>query len=382
MKITIFALHLGFGGVERYVSSIANILSEEHEVEIISTYQITSKPAFFLNEKVKVSYLLKDIIPNQPAFKEAMNQHQILNILREGCKSIHILYLRKHANIKAIKACRSDVIISTRIFHNELIEAYANQRIIKIATEHNHPDGNEKYIKDLKHSCLHFDYLLPISKELTSFYENKFSDLPLKVIYIPFSIEVPNQYYKHSKTKELINVGRLSSEKGTIELIELFYELYKEDKSIRLHIVGSGLEENKVKERIKVLNLNNAITLHGFLKQKEINELYKQSDIFVMTSFRESFGIVLLEAMAYGVICVAYDSAQGAKEIINEGYNGYLIQNRNRSQMKQKLFEILEDNDRRNQLSYQAYESVKAFDYSSTRRAWLSFIKNISFLSI
>ncbi|MEG0842261.1 MAG: glycosyltransferase [Erysipelotrichaceae bacterium] len=377
MKITIFALHLGFGGVERYVCTLANILCEEHEVEIISTYHITTQPAFYLNEKVKVIYLLENLTPNQLAFKQAMAHHKIIKILKEGYKSIRILYLRKKANINAIKSCHSDVIISTRIFHNELIARYADEDIIKITTEHNHPDGNDKYINDLKHSCLHFDYLLPISKALTFFYQKEFADLPIKVQYIPFTIEVPNQYVEHHKNKALINVGRLSSEKGTIELIELFSELHQQDPEIILHIVGSGLEEKKVREKIYFLNLQNAIILHGFLKQEDINRLYSKCDIFVMTSFKESFGIVLLEAMACGVVCVAYDSAQGAKEIIEDNYNGYLIKDRNRKSMQESIRTILSHEDLRNKLSCQAYESVKAFDYDITRNEWLNLMNHI-----
>ncbi|MEG1301732.1 MAG: glycosyltransferase, partial [Erysipelotrichaceae bacterium] len=220
-------------------------------------------------------------------------------------------------------------------------------------------------------------YLLPISKALTLFYQKEFADLPIKVQYIPFTIEVPNQYAEHPKNKALINVGRLSSEKGTIELIELFSELHQQDPEIILHIVGSGLEEKKVREKIYFLNLQNAIILHGFLKQEDINRLYSKCDIFVMTSFKESFGIVLLEAMACGVVCVAYDSAQGAKEIIEDNYNGYLIKDRNRKAMQESILTILNHEDLRNKLSNQAYESVKAFDYDITRNEWLNLMNHI-----
>ena len=48
-----------------------------------------------------------------------------------------------------------------------------------------------------------------------------------------------------------------------------------------------------------------------------------------MTSHTESFGIVLLQAMSHGVPCIAFDSAEGARELINSGMNGYLIKRRN-----------------------------------------------------
>lgn len=64
-KITILALHLGTGGAEKSIASLANILSEQNEVEIISTYRTTDKPAFDINPKVKITYLLGDLRPNR-----------------------------------------------------------------------------------------------------------------------------------------------------------------------------------------------------------------------------------------------------------------------------------------------------------------------------
>ena len=56
-----------------------------------------------------------------------------------------------------------------------------------------------------------------------------------------------------------------------------------------------------------------------------------------MTSYSESFGLVLLEAASFGLPLIAFDSAEGAKEIIQNGQNGYLIQNRNKEDMSNKI---------------------------------------------
>ncbi len=63
-KIVILALHLNYGGVEKFICDVANALSYEHEVTIVTTYEIIDKPFFVLNEKVKVKYLT-NIIPNR-----------------------------------------------------------------------------------------------------------------------------------------------------------------------------------------------------------------------------------------------------------------------------------------------------------------------------
>ena len=67
-KIIILALHLGYGGVERSIVTLANMLAEkkEYEVEIASIYQLYDKPVFPLNERVKVTFLLpKNLTANR-----------------------------------------------------------------------------------------------------------------------------------------------------------------------------------------------------------------------------------------------------------------------------------------------------------------------------
>ena len=83
-----------------------------------------------------------------------------------------------------------------------------------------------------------------------------------------------------------------------------------------LHIVGDGEEYKKIQAKIEYKNLENKVCMHGYMKKECIDELYAQCDVYLMTSYTESFGFVLLEAMACGIPCVAFDSAQGAKEII------------------------------------------------------------------
>ena len=147
-KITILALHLGYGGIERFISSLCSMLIDKYDIDIISTYKVTEKPVYNFDNRINIKYLIDDK-PNKEDFKLALKSKNIISIFREGFKAISLLNKKKKYNIEAIKNIKSDYIITTRDFHNELVGKYANKDIIKIATEHNYPDNDQRYINRL-----------------------------------------------------------------------------------------------------------------------------------------------------------------------------------------------------------------------------------------
>ena len=116
-KIVILVLHLGTGGAERVVCNLANILVQNNDVKIISTYKLDDTPAFNLSNKIELEYLLENLKPNKQELKYALKKFNILLICKELFKSLRILWLRKSLMIKAIKKLDCDIVISTRILH-------------------------------------------------------------------------------------------------------------------------------------------------------------------------------------------------------------------------------------------------------------------------
>ena len=365
-KITILCLHLGYGGIEKAITSLANMLINDYEVEIISTYQLQEKPAFYIDERITIQYLLKKG-PNKNIFMQKLKKGKIIQTFIEGLQSIKILYLKRKKMIEAIKNCHSNIIISTRDIHNKWLGKYGNITSTKIAWEHNHPHGNNHYSKKIIRSVKHVDYLVLVSKALKKYYSELVTP-KCQCIYIPNCIEqIPNEVSQLSN-KNLISVGRLEKEKGFLDLITVIKKITTKEPNIHLDLIGNGSLKDKIEEAIAKQNLQNHITLHGYLEPSKIEPLRQQSSLYVMTSYTESFGIVLLEAMASGLPCIAFDSAEGAQELIIDNHNGYLIPKRDIENMSQKIIELLNHpelrktlgkNSRKKALNYTA-EKVKA----------------------
>lgn len=92
----------------------------------------------------------------------------------------------------------------------------------------------------------------------------------------------------------IINVARAEKVKGQALMLKALKRL--DDDHIRLHIAGDGAELDALKKLAQKLDLSPQVAFHGFLSKKELEQLYQITDLAVLTSFSESFPLVLLEA--------------------------------------------------------------------------------------
>lgn len=373
-KITILALHLGYGGIEKTIVSVANMLSSNYEVEIISTYQIYEKPSFELNDKVHVTYLLPNEKPNKKEFMEALKTHKVRIALKEGRKAIRLLVLKKRRMIQAIKNCKSDVIISTREIHNLWLGKYGNKSSLKIGWEHNYHDNNQKRIKKIVRSIQKLDKFVLVSEELKDFYE-KLAPSTCQCVYIPNSL---SNWPKESSTltnKKMISVGRLEPEKGFSDLIDVFYLFQKEEPDWTLDIIGDGFQRENIEKQIHDYHLEDKIVLHGMQNAEYVAKYLKDASIYVLPSFSESFGIVILEAYSYALPVVAFDSASGARALIQNGKTGFLISNRDKEEMKKSLLQLSHSKELRTKLGKNGKEEAKHYLEPNIKTKWIHLIE-------
>lgn len=368
-KITFLMLHLNYGGIEKQVTTLANELSKEYEVEIISLYDILSGESFYqLDDKVRIKYIF-NFGPNKDKIKDALKKFKLITLIKQLCKALKILYTKYFGLGKIIKNLNTDILISSRIEFSKQIK---RNDIITISQEHSFID-NEKYIKKVRKSFKHIKYLIVMTKGAKEKYDEWLKNEKIKpeVIVIPNIIkENKSGKISNLNNRQIISVGRLEDVKDFYTLILVFSVIVKKYPNYILKIIGEGSMREKLEEQIKKCNLQKKVILTGRRTENEINNELIKSDAFVLTSKSESFSLVLCEAMNFGVPCIAFDVDVGPREIIQDGKNGFLIENRNVDLMIERLDELLYNISLRRFLGLNSYNVAKNYYSENIINKW------------
>ena len=155
--------------------------------------------------------------------------------------------------------------------------------------------------------------------------------------------------------------GRLVKRKGVYDLLDIWEEVLKHLPLSRLIIIGQGQEFDGLKEAIRKKGLHKYIVLPGYVSEAEKISLFKSSKIFIFPSIEEAWGIAITEAMACRLPVVCYDLP--AYNFVEKGIVKLDIGNK--ELMARSIVELLSNDIRRAELSKEALQESKKFDWNS-----------------
>ncbi|MFT9849646.1 glycosyltransferase [Aneurinibacillus sp. REN35] len=187
-----------------------------------------------------------------------------------------------------------------------------------------------------------------LANEVKSYYSDEDTINKIDVLYN--GVSTSDFYYqateqKHKKEIQLVYVGFLEEVKDPLGLIEAFYRAKKEVPNISLKIVGDGSLFKAVEERIKDLGLQDSCKMLGLKPRSEVARIMREEcDIFVLPSKVETFGVVLIEAMASGKPSVA-TRCGGPESIIKEDFLGELCEKENPVALSEAILKVIKNID-------------------------------------
>jgi N-acetyl-alpha-D-glucosaminyl L-malate synthase BshA len=157
--------------------------------------------------------------------------------------------------------------------------------------------------------------------------------------------------------KIISHVSNMRPVKRPMDVIEIFYRIQKEVPS-KLLLVGEGPELEKLEYRVKELGIYDKVIFMG--NSNEVNKILCYSDIFLLPSKTESFGLAALEAMAAKTAVISTNTG-GLPEVNIHGVTGYLSDLGNVEEMANNAVSLLKDQGKLNQFKLNALEQTKSF---------------------
>ncbi len=195
------------------------------------------------------------------------------------------------------------------------------------------------------------------------------------IVVIGNPIRAINDHSKLLKKENIIlTVGRLITSKHHDRMIRIFSKLNAPDWKLII-VGGNALKQNNfkhLKSLIEKLNMQDRIILAG--EQKNVEDYYLKSKVFVFTSTIEGFPNVIGEALSAGLPVISYDCISGPSEMITDEINGYLVPNFEDDLFRNKLQYLIDHEKILKQMAIEAKNSVKRFEIESIGQQFYSFI--------
>jgi glycosyltransferase involved in cell wall biosynthesis len=340
------------GGVARVLSIKANYLVENFGYEVHILTQNGGNTSLF--------YLFND--------KIALHDVSLIG----GKISFFLQY------VKALKLALSTIKPDVIIVCDNGLKAYTIPFILKINKPIIFECHGSKYIEE-KEQKKYFS-ATKIKLVFKEFSANKFakfialSSESLKEWNVKNGVIIPNPLWFEAtrfadlKSKKVIIVARHSYEKGLDRMLQIWQYVVLKHPDWKLEIYGKSNENQELQKLAKALGISNNVTF--FEPTNNIYDKYLGASIIAMTSRTEGFGMVLVEAMAIGLPCVAYDCPCGPRSIIQNDKNGFLVENGNVDSFVQKMELLIEDENLRLQMGQNAKNSVSKYNLDSIMQQW------------
>ncbi len=194
--------------------------------------------------------------------------------------------------------------------------------------------------------------------------------IPNPVTYYPEDLQS-----KELSTKSIISVGRLHPQKGYDRLIKAFAIIADQCPQWNVKIYGNGDDKLFLTDLINSYNLQNRIILNDATPL--IYEKYVESDFFVMSSRFEGMPLVLLEAMACGIPCVSFACKYGPEDIIENGNNGFIVEDGNIQQLADKILWMCNHDMERQKMGNNARKCAEKYKKETIMPKWVQLFNNI-----
>lgn len=365
----------GVQSVTHYLAHYFNSLG--HEVYILSVYRTSD----YLDD-------IQIYLPDQKRNDSDANKQFLMDFIREMRIEIVInqtcLDPKLSVFLPVIKKAGTQLV---SVFHTQpygmygiksfpkIYDAIGGDKVRNLVDVFIHFAFKLKYGKYLKRMLQYSDKLVMLSDKFTNeflYFSGKKDTEKILSISNPVTT---NGIFSGKKEKIVLFVGRISQEKGVDKILEIWSGICHEEKykDWRLVIIGDGEKREQLEKYAMDMKLIN-YSFEGFQKP---NEYYDKAKIFCMASTFEGFGLVLVEAMSYGVVPMAFNSFPNCSDIIDDNENGILITPFLINEYRKKIIELIENEEKWMKMSISAINRSREYSIECISTRWLDLFYSL-----
>jgi glycogen(starch) synthase len=200
----------------------------------------------------------------------------------------------------------------------------------------------------------------------------------------PVVLDLPGLRARYARPDErlVLLVGRLVYEKGFHLALDALAPVIGRLGKVRFVVAGTGTAETELKRQARRLGLGRHGSFLGWIGDDMLHSLYRVADLCIVPSIYEPFGLVALEAMASGCLCVVADTG-GLREVVpGDGTVGLRFPSRDAAALREVLERVLTDDQARAQLVAEAREHVLRFDWVEVARSTHAVYRQMTELAV
>lgn len=364
-KTIYFALlHLKVGGVEISVINLANSLVKHGYSVCFICLLRDNALSEMIDDRIKIEYVTNLYSNNTSIFYKIKWRLCGLFLLKNRLSKIH-----------------DSIVIATSFDINKMVSKHVSKDNIRIAQLHHDYIHNKTFKNDLINKYKNIDYLVVLTDEVKKEIINLINNYnnATQIIAIPHFYSGRPLY---RATRDLhdnysIAVGRLEKEKGFDRLIDIWEKIKIRTKGkLKLKIIGEGSQRSSLEEKIRQMNLSDVITLVGTKTNKETQLLMSKAINYCMTSYTESFSLVLLESLTLGLPQVAYDVRVGPRNLMINNQTGFLISDGDVNEFVDAVIKLYQDTSLWQKMSENSLNRARVFSETEVIQQWEKILIN------
>ena len=363
-KILYIQSRFGFGGINKIISIKENYLAERG-------YEIHN-----------LTVLDENCIPIEGMYSDkiifhSINKSKLDNLLKKPVigRILRYIYFR-FSFFSILQQVNPDIIVSTQPTLEPLsiiVLTFWKKRILEFHGWYNGKNIQDLIFRDKWYGLVKFRFYKIVSltkKEADHLYRLVHN----KALVIHNPTFVTPKVFSSCKKNNVITLARFTAQKGLTFFLPYWKRIEEQHPDWNLLIYGEGPEEKELHRIIKETKINR-VRICPYTQN--IEEVYINSSIFILPSKFEGWPLTLIESMAYGVPCVAYNCPHGPAEIIRNGEDGFVTEYNSPENMINKTLLLIENESLRKQMGKTAQKNIQRFNIDDIMEQWITLFDSL-----